>query len=94
MTINTRENRARRDEFFEKLSALIPEFPELTTADDVCDDCQSDGFDPDAPVVVSNIVIGVTIRNIDDFEQLFWTTPYGQSYFTTKGIVAEIASML
>lgn len=94
MTINTRENRARRDEFFEKLSALIAEFPELTTADDVCDDCLNDGFDPDAPVVLTNIVIGVTVRNIDDFEQIFWTTPYGQSFFTTKGIVSEISAML
>lgn len=94
MTINARENRVRRDEFFEKLTALISEFPEITTSDEVCEDCQSDGFDPNAPAVLTNIVIGVTIRNIDDYEQLFWTTPYGQSHFTTKGVVSEIASML
>ncbi len=94
MTINTTENKARRDEFFEKLTTLISEFPELTTADDVCDDCLCNGFDPDAPVIVTNIVIGVTIRNIDNYEQLFWTTPYGQSHFATKGIISAVAEML
>ena len=93
MTINTRENREKRDAFFEKLNALISEFPELTEADVHHEDCDC-GFNPDSPIIVTGIIVGVTIRNTDDFEQIFWTTPYGQSHFTTKGVIGTISEMI
>ena len=93
MTINTRENREKRDAFFEKLNALISEFPELTEADVHHEDCDC-GFNPDSPIIVTGIIVGVTIRNTDDFEQIFWTTPYGQSHFLTKGIINAIGEMV
>jgi len=94
MTLNTIENRARRDEFFDRLNNLISEFPELTSVDEDDEFSCNCGFDRDSPRMVTGIVLAVIIRNLDDFEQIFWTTPYGQSHFLTKGIINAIGEMV
>lgn len=84
----------RRDRFFHRLEELIAEYPDvMTQPSGIEHDCDCD-YNPDAPKMISGMVVIVTTRNADDWEQLFWEKPSGQSYFHTIGMVSEVLDSL
>lgn len=80
------DNHQRKKEFFNRLENLIAEYPELTSRpdDDVCFD---EDFDPSAPSIITGLIIVVSIKDINDYEQLFVEKPYEQSHFHTIGMM-------
>lgn len=87
--INEEEYNTRRDRFFHKLEELISEFPDVMTRPTIIDACDHN-HNPDSPKMISGIVVIVTTRDADDWEQLFWEAPSGQSHFHTIGMVREV----
>lgn len=92
--ISHEDYNTRRDRFFHRLEELIAEYPDvMTQANGIEHDCDCD-YNPDAPKMISGMVVIVTTRNADDWEQLFWEKPSGQSYFHTIGMVREVFNSL
>lgn len=100
MNINEKESASKKAEFFNKLYDLISEYPELYESYsgllEIIEECDEDhtGFDPDLPKLVTGVVLCVAVRNSDDWEQLFWTAPYGQSSFMNVGILTNVLEMV
>lgn len=84
----------RRDRFFHRLEELISEYPDVMTQPNCTEyDCDCD-YNPNSPKMISGMVVIVTTRNADDWEQLFWEKPSGQSHFHTIGMVREVLDSL
>lgn len=94
--VNYEEYNSRRDQFFHRLEALMAEYPDIMTKPTVGDhefECEC-GYNPDTPKIISGMVVIVTTRNADDWEQLFWEKPSNQSYFHTIGMVREVLNSM
>jgi hypothetical protein len=90
---------ARRGEFFDKLDALLNEFPEIESrmkrsyAEDPTDPYWTDDeehqeFDPASPVVRTGIVLVLAHSNMQQWEDISWLDPLTQPHFMTKGLLA------
>lgn len=86
-SLSHEDNHQRKKEFFNRLENLIAEYPELTSIpnDDGCFD--DDDFDPAAPSIITGLIIVVSTKDINDYEQLFVEKPYEQSHFHTIGMM-------
>ena len=94
---------ARRNEFFDRLSALMDEYPELTNQMsrqyavdpsapywELRDD--EPAYDPASPVMVTGIVLIISTSNTEGWEDVTVTEPFRQSSFLTHGLIGEALS--
>lgn len=99
------ETRSRRSQFFDRLRSLIDEFPEITDRqrrqwehDPHDEHWQAENgypaFDPKAPIAVEGILLIVSCRNLDGYENIAFIEPHEQSHFMTKGLLAEAADYI
>lgn len=79
-------NAEERDSFFNELSRLIDRYPNLITSVP-CNNPDHPHPDPNAPKAVTGIVIIVSTSTTDDFEEIFFEAPIGQSVFHTGGMI-------
>lgn len=91
-----KRTKKKKEKFFDRLNDLISEYPEIIShyqdEDDEHDhDCD---FDPNAPKVVSGIVLLVTTRDLNGYETLFLERPFGQSHFHTSGMVRSASDQV
>ena len=70
-----------------RLDRLISDYPELVTPFHDIDCDNTDGFDPSAPKIVTGVVLLITTRDVNDYENMFLEKPEEQSHFHTLGMV-------
>ena len=82
---------ARRDEFWQRLEALLDEYPEIMAGfDDVLDGEMDERgllFNPDTPKYWQGFVLIVSVRNMDDWESMVVLDPAKQSGYMTDGLL-------
>jgi hypothetical protein len=97
MALNEKKHSHLRDQFFRELEALINNYPELTQAsEDFLNHFEEEHpneFNAEAPSIITAIVLAVTVRNSEDWENLFYITPYGQSHFHTLGMLTNVVQL-
>jgi len=89
----------RRIEFFDRLSDLLDDFPELQTrmqrshqndpSDDHWYDEDGEDFDPQSPTLRTGIVLVIAHANMQMWEDISFLEPPHQSRFLTVGLLTE-----
>lgn len=98
MSLAERKNRKRRDEFFNELEQLMARYPELVEPnEDYLEhlrEVHGDKFVENSPKMITGIVLTISCRNAEDWEDLIWIQPYSQSHFQTVGMLTNTLNML
>lgn len=89
-------NTARRDEFFQRLAALIDEFPEISSfLRRAYEASHFDGIDiepewaynPESPTIIQGLVLIVSTTNMEMWEDVMVMDPTRQSQYLTEGLL-------
>lgn len=90
------KDKAQQDEFFERLRALVQEYPELMSftnssdAEDVADELNGTdypAFDEQSPNIIRNVVLVYELMDVNGFWRVFSLDAWGQGA-ASKGLLS------